>query len=124
MVSEVVKYPKIDVLLSPRLPVNGIFVVTVVGISIIKIVSCLLFSNPMPTAKSSDCRSRLEVEWLPVFDLGSDSLHMRYYNIGQVVLGAPNDLLNQNMGPVKLNLAVDLHGKGMTFWDSFDLKEN
>jgi hypothetical protein len=37
---------------------------------------------------------------------------MRYYYIGQVVLGAPNDFLNENLGPVKLNLAADLHEKG------------
>jgi len=49
---------------------------------------------------------------------------MRYFNIGQVVLGAPNDFLNENLGPVKLNLAVDLREKGVTFWESFDLKED
>jgi hypothetical protein len=49
---------------------------------------------------------------------------MRYYNIGQVVLGAPNDFLNENLGPVKLKLAVDLHEKGMSFWESVELKEN
>jgi hypothetical protein len=27
---------------------------------------------------------------------------MKYYNIGQVVLGAPNDFLNKNLDPVKL----------------------
>jgi len=84
----------------------------------------LLFSNPTPPKKPSDRRSRLDVEWLTVHDVGSDSSHMRYYNIGQAVLGAPNDFLNENLGPVKLNMAVDLHEKGMNFWESFDLKEN
>jgi hypothetical protein len=112
-------------LLSPRFTEDYIFIVAAVGISIIKKKkSCLHFSNPTPTAKSSDRRIRLEVEWLPVYDLESDSLHMRYYNIGQVVLGAPNDFLNQDLGHVKLNLSVDPHEKGMTFWESFDLKEN
>ena len=48
---------------------------------------------------------------------------MRYCNIGQVVLEAPNDFLNENLGPVKLNLAADLHEKGMN-WESFELMEN
>ena len=51
-------------------------------------------------------------------------MHMRYYNIGQVVLGAPNDFLDENLGPVKLNLTVDLHEEGVAFWESFDLKDN
>jgi hypothetical protein len=84
----------------------------------------LLFSNPTPPTNPSDRRSRREVQWLPVYDLRSDSLHISYYNIGQVVLGAPNDFLNENLDPVKVNLAVDLHKKGMTFWESFDLGEN
>jgi hypothetical protein len=84
----------------------------------------LFFSNPTPRKKTYDRRSRLNVEWLPVQDVGSDSMHMRYFNIGQVVLGTPNDFLNQNLGPVKLDLAVDLRKNGMAFWGSLNLKEN
>ena len=87
-------------------------------------ISCLLFSNPTPPTKPSERRRRLDVEWLPVHDDVSDSMHMRYYNIGQVVLGAPNDFRNENLGPVKLNLALDLHEEGVAFWESFDLKED
>jgi hypothetical protein len=69
------------------------------------------FSNLTPPTNPYDRRSRREVEWLPVYDLESGSLHIRYYNITQVVLGTPNDVLNENFGPVKVNLAVDLHTK-------------
>jgi hypothetical protein len=84
----------------------------------------LFFRNPTPPTKPTDRPSRLNVKWLAVQDFGSDSLHMRYYNIGQVVLRTPNDFLNENLGPVKLNMAVDLHKKGMTFWESLNSKEN
>jgi hypothetical protein len=64
------------------------------------------------------------IEWLTVKDTGSEDMHTRYFNIGQVVLGSPTDFLNENMGPVRINMAEDLDKERMDFWDSLPLDGN
>jgi hypothetical protein len=83
------------------------------------------FRNPTPANKPPD-NSRLldDIEWLTVKDTGSESMHTRYFNIGQVVLGSPTEFLNENMGPVRIHMAEDLDKERMDFWDSLPLDGN
>jgi hypothetical protein len=83
------------------------------------------YRNPTPANKPPDNSQLLDnIEWLTVKDTGSESMHTRYFNIGQVVLGSPTEFLNQNLGPVKIHMAQDLDKERMEFWDSLPLDGN
>jgi hypothetical protein len=83
------------------------------------------FRNPTPANKPPG-NSRLldKITWLAVKDIGSENMHTRYFNIGQVVLGSPTEFLNENLGPVRINMAEDLDKERMDFWDALSLIEN
>ncbi|XP_021915695.1 venom carboxylesterase-6-like isoform X2 [Zootermopsis nevadensis] len=86
------------------------------------------FGNPTPSksVNASDSSSLLEnLVWHPIGDISADNHHVRYLNIGQVDAFPIDSLfLNENLGPVKLNMAEDLLKNRTEFWDSLPLSEN
>ncbi|PSN29059.1 hypothetical protein C0J52_28310 [Blattella germanica] len=63
--------------------------------------------------------------WYPVGELSKENMHIQYLNIGQVIdTSLPSTYFNQHLGPVKINMAYDLHQDRMAFWDSLPLEEN
>ncbi|PNF20732.1 Esterase E4 [Cryptotermes secundus] len=83
------------------------------------------FENPTPANKPPDSSRLLDkITWFTARDVGPENMHTRYFNIGQVILGSPTEFLNENLGPVKINMAEDLDKERMDFWDSLPLNEN
>jgi hypothetical protein len=64
-----------------------------------------------------------DISCLPVGNIGSESTHLRYFNIGQIVVNTATGFMNENLGPVTVNMAVDLSKKRTDFWDALPLKK-
>ncbi|XP_069678469.1 carboxylic ester hydrolase-like isoform X2 [Periplaneta americana] len=81
------------------------------------------YGNPTPANKTTGLLENFV--WEPVGEVNETYVQMRYLNIGQVMSPTYNSpYLNMFLGPVKINMGVNLNEDDMKFWDSLSLPEN
>jgi hypothetical protein len=89
-------------------------------------ITCYRNLTPSKSVNASDSSGLLEnLVWHPIGNISANNHHVLYLNIGQVdTFPLPSVFLNQNLGPVRLNMAEDLLKNRTEFWNSLPLIEN